>query len=367
MSNIKTILFQLNHPAHYHLFRNAIKILRANGYDIQISIKDKDILKDLLVGENYYIIAETYRNNTICSIIASVLKRDYRFYKLVYRLKPDLMIGTSPEIGHVRKFCSTPAIFFGEDDVTISKTLYLGALSCYPFFDSIVSPTGCNNGRWNKKTIFYDGFQKLAYLHPNQFIPDRTKVNVSESERFFLLRFAKLAAYHDINATGIDNEIAERLIKYLELYGKVIISSERTLPKELEKYCFTGDLNDIHHYLYYADIYIGDSQSMAVEASMLGTPSIRFNNFVGKISVLEELEYKYNLTYGIKVTEPDLLFKKVEELLSMQDLKKKFAIKRRKMLADKIDVTAFMVWFIENYPKSVEIMKTNPDYQYNFQ
>lgn len=36
------------------------------------------------------------------------------------------------------------------------------------------------------------------------------------------------------------------------------------------------------------------------------------------------------------------------------------------MLQDKIDVTAFMVWFIENYPKSVEIIKDNPKYQYNF-
>lgn len=30
------------------------------------------------------------------------------------------------------------------------------------------------------------------------------------------------------------------------------------------------------------------------------------------------------------------------------------------MLSDKIDVTAFMVWFIENYPKSAKIMKENP-------
>ena len=30
------------------------------------------------------------------------------------------------------------------------------------------------------------------------------------------------------------------------------------------------------------------------------------------------------------------------------------------MLEDKIDVTAFIVWFIENYPGSVKIMKDNP-------
>ena len=34
--------------------------------------------------------------------------------------------------------------------------------------------------------------------------------------------------------------------------------------------------------------------------------------------------------------------------------------------SDEIDVTAFMVWFVENYPKSVQVMKNNPDYQYKF-
>ena len=36
------------------------------------------------------------------------------------------------------------------------------------------------------------------------------------------------------------------------------------------------------------------------------------------------------------------------------------------IIAEKIDVTAFMVWLIENYPESVKIMKENPDYQFNF-
>ncbi len=31
---------------------------------------------------------------------------------------------------------------------------------------------------------------------------------------------------------------------------------------------------------------------------------------------------------------------------------------------DKIDVTTFLVWFVENYPQSVKVMKENPDYQH---
>lgn len=36
------------------------------------------------------------------------------------------------------------------------------------------------------------------------------------------------------------------------------------------------------------------------------------------------------------------------------------------MLSDKIDVTAFMVWFIETYPESKRIMEVNPGYQKRF-
>ena len=50
----------------------------------------------------------------------------------------------------------------------------------------------------------------------------------------------------------------------------------------------------------------------------------------------------------------------------MKNLKEEWQVRRQKMLVDKIDVSAFYVWFIENYPESARIMKENPDYQYRF-
>ena len=105
---------------------------------------------------------------------------------------------------------------------------------------------------------------------------------------------------------------------------------------------------------------------MAVEAALLGTPSIRFNDFAGKISVLEELEHKYGLTYGIPSSQPDRLYSTVRELLSMPSVRGEFQARRQVMLSEKIDVTAFFTWFIENYPESRRIMKENPDFQYRF-
>jgi hypothetical protein len=53
-------------------------------------------------------------------------------------------------------------------------------------------------------------------------------------------------------------------------------------------------------------------------------------------------------------------------LLKTEKLDSLWKEKRNTMLKDKIDYTAFLIWFIENYPKSASIMKENPDYQYRF-
>jgi predicted glycosyltransferase len=105
---------------------------------------------------------------------------------------------------------------------------------------------------------------------------------------------------------------------------------------------------------------------MAAEAGVLGIPFLRFNDFVGQISYLIELEEKYKLGYGIKPSSPEILFQKIEELLQTKDLKEIFQGRRRKMLEDKIDFEKFLTWFIDNYPESVYTMRNTPNYQFNF-
>ncbi|MBQ7210877.1 MAG: hypothetical protein IJS05_08305 [Paludibacteraceae bacterium] len=221
------------------------------------------------------------------------------------------------------------------------------------------------------KTIHYHGFQKLAYLHPNQFSPNCDVVrryNIDPQSPYFIFRFASLKAHHDDGVHGISTDVAQRLIDMLSPYGRIFITSERELEPQFEQYRLQISPLDIHHVMAFATLYIGDSQSMAVEAAMLGVPSLRFNDFVGekKIGVMEELEQVYGLTYGISSHEPQKLFAKITELLSIPNLKQEWQRRRDSMLADKIDVTAFFTWFVENYPESAKVMRNNPDYQWRF-
>ena len=43
----------MGHPAHFHLFKNTIILLKEAGHDVKILIKKKDILEDLLKNQGW--------------------------------------------------------------------------------------------------------------------------------------------------------------------------------------------------------------------------------------------------------------------------------------------------------------------------
>ena len=109
----------------------------------------------------------------------------------------------------------------------------------------------------------------------------------------------------------------------------------------------------------FASLYIGDSQTMAAEAGVLGVPFVRFNDFIGRIGYLRELEDTYHLGFGIKASSPgsvDQLCARVSELVAMNPAERHatFQQRRQKMLSDKIDCAKFLTWFIESYPSSID-------------
>lgn len=341
--------------------------MQTNGHKIEIIIKTKDILEELLESEHisYKNILAEGRKDTKLSMLMGLLKRDWRLAQFVLKNRVDIMVGSEPSLAHVGKLFGIPSLIAVEDDTHVIP--YFASIT-YPFTRTILSPDSCDIGKWSHKKIAYRGYQKLAYLHPNVFRPDTKiieKLNC-DGKKIYLLRLSKLSAHHDFGIKGIDKELLSGLVKMLSKNGRVFISAEQQPYPEFQEHHLDIDVNAMHHFLYYCDLFIGDSQSMAVEAAILGTPSIRFSDFAGRIGVLEELEHKYGLTYGIKTSEPEKLYAKIEELLRTPNLKEEWQKRRQKMLSGKIDVTAFMVWLIENYPESAKVMRENPDYQLRF-
>jgi predicted glycosyltransferase len=368
------LLFAINHPAQYHFLKNPYQNLKKKGHDIVFVIKDKDILEELMISEqiSFYRLTKKKIGHNRFSILVNgffgLVIQDINLFRYVNKFKPDLMLGTDISITHIGKLFNIPSIVFNEDDYEINK---LFCRLAYPLSNCIVSPTICNVGNYQLKKINYNGYQKLSYLHPSIFKPDPGIVAkyISPKETFFIIRLVSFSAGHDIemNHSGLGSLNIRDLINTLLPFGKVFISSETRLPVSLEQFKLKIDYKDIHHLLAFSTLFIADSQSMIVEAAVLGTPSIRFNSFVGKISVLEELEKKYGLTVGIHNSNPVKLMNQVKEMITNKNLKSEYKEKREKMLFDKINVNLFLIWFIENYPQSIEIIKKDPNYQYNFQ
>lgn len=364
---MKTYLFSLCHPAHYHMFKHLMRYLTDTGNKVVIVVRPKDVLERLCdeAGLSYYSIGHYSDKHGLSGKASVMMGRFKGMAHIIRKEKPCMLIGSDGVLSHLGTWFRIPSFEFNDDDYNVVR---LYAHLFYPFFSDIVSPRVTDVGRWKKKKTEYEGYQKLSYLHPNCFTPDKKVVEkyFPSDKPYFLLRFARLTAHHDTGIRGIDSEVAVHLVEMLKPYGDVYITAERELEPQLEPYRLHIDPLDMHHVLAFAQLFVGDSQSMSVEAAMLGTPNLRYNDFAGKISVLEELEHKYELTFAFPTSQPQRLYEKVETLLAMPALRETFQQRRQKMLSEKIDVTAFFNWFIENYPESRKIMREQPDYQWRF-
>ena len=119
----------------------------------------------------------------------------------------------------------------------------------------------------------------------------------------------------------------------------MLITTEGQLHDEFKKYQFPLPPEKLHDVLAFASMYIGDSQTVTIEASVLGVPSMRCNTFVGRITCLEELEKKYGLTKGFLPDETDMLIATTQEWLAdLENIKRQMQTRRKKMLAEKINL-----------------------------
>lgn len=360
-------LFLISHPAHFHMFKYSIQELKEHGHEVIVVIRPKDVLEQLCIESklDYIKINDRPTKGGIIKLGRSLFEKDLEVLKIVKREKPDQLVGSDGTLARIGFLEKIPSFEYSEDD---AEAIKLYAITSFPFYTNIICPEVTSAWLWNYKKIGYNSYHELAYLHPNHFIPDKNVVNkyFPADETYFIIRFVKLNAHHDVGINGISNEITNQIIKILKPYGKIYITSERVLPIEFEKYRMQINPLDMHHILAFASLFIGDSQTMAAEAGVLGTPFVRFNDFVGRLSYLNELEKVYQLGYGHRTNDVEGMLNSIKILVQNDDRKKIAEEKRKKMLSEKIDFAKFQLWFIENYPESAKIMKENPDYQYNF-
>jgi hypothetical protein len=357
------VLIDLCHPAHVHLFRNVYHNLVKDGHKVYVTTKNIPSVFQLLDIYGIPYVSFGSKHDSLLMKGLDQIRYNVRLWWMAWRYHIDVGVN-SITVAHISKLSPMKSILPDDDDDEVEPVF---AKYGHPFGDTILSPIDTH--RKSKKTIFYHSFHELAYLHPKEFQPDPgvlQDAGVREREPYFILRFNAFKAHHDVGVVGLTIENKRRLVQYLKTKGKVFITTERNIDDEFKPYQLTVSPEKAHSLMYYATMFIGDSQTMTSEAAVLGTPAIRCNTFVGRIHYLEEEEHKYGLTYGFRPEQSEAMFQKIEELLSMPDLKAEWQRRRQILLADKIDYSAFLTWFIENYPESRKIMRENPEYQWQF-
>lgn len=353
------ILIDMGHPGHVHLFKNFIREMEKRGHEVKITARNKEITLQLLRKYAFDFVQTGSGKAGNTNLIWEWISRDREVFKISRKFCPDILLGVgNPSIAHTSMLLRKPSVIF-----TDTEHAKFGNKVTFPFASAICTPS-CYKETIGKTQICYNGYHELAYLHPNYFNPNPdvlTELGLVEGDPFTIIRFVSWQASHDVGQHGIRDRVG--LVKALEQYGRVIITSEGALPLELQPYQLRVSPEKLHDLLYYAALYIGEGGTTASEAAVLGTPSIYVSSLVGSMGNFIELEKTYDLLYSF--TDDSSALSRAIELLQDPASKENWRNKRELLLEDKIDVTAFMVWFIENYPRSFAEMEEHPEAQYS--
>jgi predicted glycosyltransferase len=355
------ILIDIAHPAHFHNIKNLYFKLVEN-HNIIVACQSIPIVKKLLNSYQIPYIEIGEKGKNIQEKIFKQFSFNRKIKNIAKERDIDLAIGSSLSV-FASRGTKAKSILLDEDDQNVQP---FTAKFISPYADHILSPDALSYENV-KNAIYYPGNHELAYLHPNVFTPDPNmlvKYGLSKNDKYFILRFNAFKAHHDIHQYGLNKEQKHILIDTLLKYGKVFITTEAELEPEFEEFKMPISPEEMHSFLYYSQMLISDSQTMSVEAAVLGVPSFRCNTFANRLSVLEELELRYGLTFGYHPSQFYWMLYRINEFLETTDFKDEWQKRRMRLLQDKIDVTSFWVWFVENYPESVKEVKL-PEFSFD--
>lgn len=352
------ILIDIGHPAHVHLFKNFTIKMQKKGHKVLFTCREKEFEIELLRANDFKHVSFGRKYKSIAGKIFGLLVFDLKMFKTAIKFKPDIFLSVgSMYAAHVAFMMRKPHFTFEDTGNLEQIRLYL------PFTKMVFTPDVLNINL-GKKQLKYPSYHELAYLSPNYFSPDNSIykfLGIDSSQNYVIIRFVSWNATHDVGQNGINDKDKGEIISFLASRYSVFISSESELPEKFEKYKIKIPPELIHHALYYADLVISEGATMASEAGVLGTTAIYVNSIEACNNRDQE---KYGLVYNFKSGLGVL--DKIKEIVTNNLDKKELCLRKNNLLSNKIDVTDFLLWFINNYPESYNKLKTNSEYEFNF-
>jgi len=367
------ILFVSGHPAQVHNFRLVREELIRCGHRVFWLTTNKDIATDLL--DIYGIPYELYHKpkKTLSSQLWALIRNTWQAARFIVHNHIDISISrTDP-------YSTLACFILRKQHIVIDDTEHAAVgIRQRPFalMASCILVPDCFWFKISKKQMYFPGNIEMHYCRPGRFELREpwTLLGLEPGTRYAIVRFVKWDAYHDVSLIGgYTSEDKCRLVSSLVNAGlKVLITSEAELPQELEPFRTKVPIDRMHDVMACAEMFIGESSSMASECVVLGTPAIYVDQ-VGRGYTDEEAREGLLYMYRPVPTAADVSVEDKPFILGgrKESIEKALEIagpgfdregwkqRHTKWMATKFDCTGWLTWFIENYPDSGKQWREN--------
>jgi predicted glycosyltransferase len=332
-----SILVDICHPAHAHFFRHPISIWRDQGCIVHLTARDKDVALPLLheFGLDCVTFGRTGRG--ALSLLNELVRRDLALLRHVKSVGAQVATAVGGIFAaHAAWAARIPSVVFYDTEIATLQNLLT-----YPIA-SVVAVPRCYSG-WTPadSTVRYDGYHELSYLSPSRFTPDRARAlaaGLSAERPTYLARTVSWTANHDFGDFGLPPDVVRYIVARLQALGEVVISSERTLPEELEPLRFKGRASDMHHLMAFCHGYFGESATMASECAVLGVPAVYAAN--SRRGYTDEQESRYGLVRYLPNHELQAISASLDWLAGRD--RSRAILARERLLSESLDVATFI-------------------------
>jgi predicted glycosyltransferase len=346
----KRFLFDLNHPADFHFFKNLFSHLEEKGYSFKVLARNKECLHELLEAQGIPFIS---RGKGSHFLLGKYVYAGYILFLSFIQLvlfRPGLTLSlSSPYLITVSRFLRIPTLVY--DDTDFNPRL----LPLIKRADYIFTPANYPH-TFHKNHFHIHTYKELAYLAPSPPMEEDLSAAV-----FF--RMTRTDSVHHASEARIGGSKLIQEINRISKNHPCFLSSETGKADHLSDKVMFPDRVNIHQDLKGCSAFWGNSATMATEAVILGIPSV----FVGseKFAYLKELE-DHGLLFCFQPDELELSFKKLDDLINRPHSKKHFEQAQIQLLKEKINITGLLIWFIEHLPEGALSLRENPEIQFRF-
>ena len=331
------LLIDILHPAHVHFFRHVICRLVEKNYTVLVTARKKEMSIDLLRRYNIPHVMISKQKNGL-GLIYEMFYRTVKLIGICLKHRPQMLLGImGPSIAVAGFVLRIPTwVYYDTENAWITNWF------SYPLANRVYTPE-CYKGNVGKNQINYAGYHELSYLHPDVFKPDTSvieKYGITSKKPYSILRFVSWKASHDIGEMGISHENKIKLLSHLKKYGSVFITSEASLPDELQKYQSPLAITEIHHLIAFAMVIVGESATMSSEAAVLGVPAIFISDTLRGYTIEEE--NVYNLVYNLSRKDISKALGIISEIFSEPEKREVLRRNHVRLLKEKINVSEFV-------------------------